>query len=222
MAYEFTPLSGFEEFPPDELARRSEDFLHLMKRRRTVRQFSNREVPRKVIENCLLAAGRAPNGANMQPWQFVVVSNADTKRQIREAAEKVEREFYSRRAPQYWLDALAPLGTDENKPFLEDAPYLIAVFSKRHTVLDDGSIKKHYYISESVGIAIGILITALHYSGLVCLTHTPNPMAFLRDLLQRPKEETPYLLLATGYPGENATVPKITKKPLDDIATFLE
>lgn len=222
MEYEFEALPPRRIYDESELLARSFEFLELVRRRRTVRQFSSRAVPREVIENCLLAAGRAPNGANMQPWQFVVVGNSEAKRRIREAAEQIEREFYSRRAPQYWLDALAPLGTDAAKPFLEEAPYLIVIFSKRHTVLEDGSIKKHYYISESVGIATGFLITALHYSGLSCLTHTPNPMAFLRDLLERPKEETPFLVLATGYPAEDARVPKISKKSLAEIATFLE
>lgn len=157
----------------------------------------------------------------MQPWQFVVVSNPDTKSKIREEAEKVEADFYNRRAPDYWLKALEHLETDEHKPFLESAPYLIVIFSVRHTTHDDGSIDKHYYISESVGIATGMLITAVHTAGLVCLTHTPSPMQFLREILKRPKTETPFLLLAVGYPEENATVPVISKKGLDEIATFI-
>jgi nitroreductase len=157
----------------------------------------------------------------MQPWYFVVVSDPSVKKKIRVAAEEVEADFYGRRAPQYWLDALAPLGTDEHKEYLEIAPYLIAIFQQRHTVDKDGAVHKHYYITESVGIATGILITALHNAGLACLTHTPNPMAFLRTVLDRPKSETPFLLLAVGYPDSDGTVPDISKKPLDQISTFV-
>lgn len=214
------PLTTYREYPPDEMTARAREFYEEMKRRRTVREFSSRPVPREIIENCILAAGTAPNGANMQPWRFVVVSDAEVKRQIRERAEEVERDFYHRRAPRYWLEALAPLGTDEHKPYLEEAPYLIVIFSLRHTVLPDGTIRKHYYIAESVGIATGILITALHRAGLACLTHTPSPMTFLREVLGRPKEETPYLILVAGYPKEGAQVPAITKKGLDEIAEF--
>ncbi len=221
--YEFVPLTDFyREYPPEEMKQRSESFYADMKRRRTVREYSDRPVPREIIENCLRAAGTAPSGANMQPWHFVVIGDHEVKSRIQEAAEQVEHDFYSRRAPQYWLDALAPLGTDEHKPYLSVAPWLIAIFSRRHTVGPDGEIHKHYYIAESVGIATGLLIAAIHHAGLACLTHTPNPMGFLREVLNRPKEETPYLLLTVGYPREDAKVPKIGKKPLDEIATFIE
>jgi iodotyrosine deiodinase len=192
-----------------------------MTRRRTVREFSDRPVERAVIENCLLAAATAPNGANLQPWHFVVVSDPAIKRRIREAAEVEERDFYSRRAPQEWLDALAVLGTDEHKPFLETAPYLIAIFAQSYGLLPDGRKVKHYYTQESVGIATGILITAVHQAGLVSLTHTPSPMGFLNEVLGRPAHERPFLLLVVGYPAEDAAVPDITKKPLAEIATFL-
>jgi iodotyrosine deiodinase len=218
----FVPLSGFEEYSPAEMEARSAAFYEQVRRRRTVRHFSARPVPRQVIENCLLAAGTAPSGANMQPWHFVVVSDPATKRQIRQAAEAEEREFYGGRAPQEWLDALAPLGTDEHKPFLETAPYLIAIFAQSYGLLPDGRKVKNYYVQESVGIATGLLITALHHSGLATLTHTPSPMSFLNQILDRPKNERPYLLLVVGYPAENARVPVITKKTLSEIATFLE
>jgi len=220
-SYEFTPLSDYREYPADEMKLRAESFYREMKRRRTVRDYSDRPVPREIIENCLLTAGTAPSGANMQPWHFVAVGDPDTKARIREAAEEVEHDFYSRRAPQYWLDALAPLGTDEHKPYLTQAPWLIAIFSRRHTIDPDGTIHKHYYIAESVGIATGMLVAAIHHAGLACLTHTPNPMGFLRDALERPKEETPYLLLTVGYPRETARVPKIGKRSLEEIATFI-
>lgn len=219
--YPFIPLPDFREYPPDEMIKRSEQFYQEIKRRRTIREFSDRPVPRQVIENCLRAAGTAPSGANMQPWRFAVVSDSDTKKKIREAAEEVERDFYTRRAPQYWLDALAPLGTDENKLYLERAPYLIVVFSVRHTLREDGAKLNHYYLAESVGIATGMLITALHHAGLATLTHTPSPMAFLRDLLGRPKSEVPYLVIPTGYPDTDAKVPDIGKKKLDEIASFI-
>jgi iodotyrosine deiodinase len=218
---EFIPLSTYHEYPLNEMKQRAASFCDEMKRRRTVRDFSDRPVPREIIEDCLRTAGTAPSGANMQPWHFVVVSDSTTKKQIREAAEKVEADFYHRRAPEYWLDALVPLGTDEHKPFLEDAPYLIVIFSQRHTVAEDGAVTKHYYPMESVGIAVGMLITAIHHAGLACLTHTPNPMSFLRDILRRPKHEMPYLLLVVGYPKEGAMVPDLSKKRLDEIATFV-
>jgi len=186
-----------------------------------VREFSDRPVPREVIENCLLAAGTAPNGANMQPWHFVAVSDPEIKKQIRIAAEEEELEFYQHKAPQEWLEALAPLGTDEHKPFLETAPYLLAIFAQRHGVLPDGRKVKHYYAVESVGIATGMLITAVHNAGLVSLTHTPSPMNFLNKLLDRPGHERPFLLLVVGYPADDAQVPAITKRPLNEIATFI-
>lgn len=218
---EFIPLEGFREYSGEELTRRSVEVYTGIKRRRTIRDFADRPVPMQVIENCLRAAGTAPSGANMQPWHFVVVSDPVVKRQIREAAEKEEREFYSQRAPQEWLDALAPLGTDASKPFIETAPYLIIIFVENYGVLPDGRTVKHYYATESVGIATGFLITALHQVGLATLTHTPSPMGFLNEILGRPSNERPFLNLVVGYPAENAVVPRITKRPLEDIATFV-
>ena len=183
--------------------------------------FSNRHVPREIIEECLRAAGTAPNGANMQPWHFVVVSDPDVKKQIREGAEKEEREFYERRASEEWLEALAPLGTDWHKPFLEEAPYLIVIFGLSNSVLPDGEKRKNYYVTESVGVATGILITAIHHAGLASLTHTPSPMGFLNTILKRPANERPFLVLVVGYPAEGTTVPDISKKALDEIATFI-
>lgn len=217
----FSPLTSFREYPPEEMAARARAFLDDLTRRRTVREFSPRPVPREIIEDCLLTAGSAPNGANMQPWHFVVVSEPSVKKEIRIAAEKEEEEFYSGRAPQEWLDALEHLGTDADKPFLETAPHLIAIFAKRYGRLPDGRQVKHYYTTESVGIATGMLITAVHNAGLVSLTHTPSPMSFLNGLLGRPENERPFLLLVVGYPAEDARVPEITKKPLEEIATFL-
>lgn len=216
---QFIPLE-FEELPVEEMRRRAADFYAQMKRRRTVRDFSDRPVPRDVIEACLLAAGTAPNGANMQPWHFVVVSDPAIKQQIREAAEAEEREFYERRATDEWLAALAPLGTDASKPFLETAPYLIAIFAQSYGIGPGGAKIKHYYVQESVGIATGLLITALHLAGLATLTHTPSPMNFLNEILERPGNERPFLLLVVGYPAANAQVPAISKKPLTEIVTF--
>ena len=209
------------EYPVEEMEDRAESFYLMMKRRRTVRDFSSRNVPRDIIENCIRTAGTSVSGANMQPWQFVVVENPEIKHELRIAAEKEERAFYNEKAPVEWLEALAPLGTDSNKPFLETAPYLIAIFQQRFGVLPDGRKVKHYYATESVGIATGFLITALHNAGLVCLTHTPSPMGFLNQILDRPKSERPFLLMVVGYPAEDAQVPDIHKKDLSDIATFL-
>jgi len=215
------PLPAYREYPAAEMEQRAADFYTDMRRRRTVRHFSARPVPRTVIENCVRAAGTAPNGANMQPWHFVVVSDPAIKARIRVEAEAEEAEFYSHRAPREWLDALAPLGTDASKPFLETAPYLIVVFAQSYGVLPDGRRVKHYYAQESVGIATGLLITAIHHAGLVSLTHTPSPMGFLNTLLDRPANERPFLILVVGYPALDATVPSITKKPLEEIATFV-
>jgi iodotyrosine deiodinase len=220
--YPHVPHSAYRQYSPEEMLRRAAEFHADLQRRRTVRQFSRKSVDRRVIEECLLAAGTAPNGANLQPWHFVVVSDLSLKRQIREGAEKEEYEFYHRRAPQEWLDALEPFGTDEVKPYLEIAPYLIAIFAQSYALLPDGRRVKNYYVSESVGIATGMLITALHHAGLVSLTHTPSPMGFLNQILNRPENERPYLLLVVGYPADDAVVPDITKKQLNDIATFLE
>jgi iodotyrosine deiodinase len=217
----FVPLDQFREFPVAEMQARAAAFYADMRRRRTVRDFSSRPVSREIIEHCLLAAGTAPNGANLQPWHFVVVTDAAVKRQIRLAAEEEERDFYLRRAPQEWLEALAPLGTDEHKPFLETAPYLIAVFAQSYTLPADGRKVKNYYVQESVGIATGILITALHHAGLATLTHTPSPMGFLNRILQRPANERPFLLLVVGYPAADAQVPAIGKKSLEEIASFI-
>ena len=215
------PHTTFREYAPDEMARRSADFYAEIRLRRTVRDFSGRPVPREIIENGLLAAGTAPNGANMQPWHFVVVSSPAVKQRIRQAAEVEERDFYERKAPQAWLDALAPLGTDWHKPFLETAPYLIAIFSESYGRLPDGRKVKHYYAVESVGIATGFLIASLHHAGLATLTHTPSPMSFLNEILERPSNERPFLLLVVGYPAADAKVPRIGKKPLAEIATFV-
>ena len=217
----FVPLQGYREFPVDEMKRRAAAFYTDIRRRRTVREFSSRPVPREVIDDCLRAAGTAPNGANLQPWHFVVVSDPRLKAQIRQEAEKIEADFYTRRAPKEWLDALAPLGTDQLKPYLETAPYLIVVFSQSYTIDGQGRKVKHYYAQESVGIAIGFLILAIHHAGLVSLTHTPSPMAFLNRALGRPTHERPFLILVVGYPAENAQVPAISKKPLGEISTFL-
>lgn len=217
----FIPYTSYQEYPVGEMKRRAAEFYADMRRRRTVREFSDRPVPREVIEDCLRAAGTAPNGANMQPWHFVVVSDPALQRRIRLEAEKEEHEFYHHKAPPEWLEALAPLGTDEHKPFLEFAPYLIVIFAQSYGVLADGRKVKHYYAQESVGIATGILITALHHAGLVSLTHTPSPMGFLNDILGRPSHERPFLILVVGYPAEGAQVPMLAKKPLEEIATFI-
>ncbi|HEY0704228.1 MAG TPA: nitroreductase family protein [Candidatus Acidoferrales bacterium] len=215
------PLTTYREFPGEEMRRRARDFKDEMLRRRTVRQFSPRLVAREVIEDCLRVAGSAPSGANLQPWHFVVVSDGRVKAEIRTAAEKEEAEFYSRRAPQEWLEALAPLGTDEHKPYLEAAPYLIAIFAQSFRAEADGRKMKMYYATESVGIATGMLISAIHMAGLVSLTHTPSPMSFLNRILARPAEERPFLLLVVGYPEADAQVPDISKKDLREISTFL-
>ncbi|HKL17724.1 MAG TPA: nitroreductase family protein, partial [Halalkalibaculum sp.] len=196
-------------------------FYELLKRRRTVREFSERPVPREIIEDCIMAAGTAPNGANMQPWHFVVIEDENVKKKIRAAAEEEEKEFYEKRASEEWLKALAPLGTDEKKPFLEEAPYLIAIFAEKYGLTENGDKVLNYYVKESVGIATGMLITAIHHAGLASLTHTPSPMGFLNDILERPSNETPFLLLVVGYPKEEVKVPDITKKPLEEIATFI-
>jgi len=215
----FSPLSTYVEYSPEEMLDRSQAFAALMQRRRTVRQFSDRPVPRAVMDACLEAAGTAPSGANLQPWHFVVISDPSTKHAIRVAAEREEQKFYAI-APPEWLAALAPLGTDAHKPYLEQAPYLIAIFAQRHGTSETGARVPHYYVMESVGIATGILITAFHHAGLVTLTHTPNPMGFLNRLLDRPGSERPVMILVVGYPAPDARVPQITRKPLKDIVTY--
>ena len=216
----FVPLEGFQEYPPSEMIERAAAHYNLIKRRRSVRDFSDRDVPQEVIDACLLAAGTAPNGANLQPWHFAVVHSLEVKTKIREAAEREEQGFYNGKAPQEWLDALQPLGTDANKPFLQTAPYLIVIFAQAHTVEPDGQKSKNYYVSESVGIATGFLISALHQVGLATLTHTPSPMKFLNSILDRPSNERPFLVLVVGYPKEDALVPAITKKPIDEITSY--
>ncbi len=221
-SYPTIPLSDYREYPVEEMRQRLNDFYADISRRRTVREFSDRPVPKDIIETALKAANTAPSGANLQPWHFAVVSGPDTKRKIRVAAEEEEREFYAHRASEEWLAALEPLGTDENKPFLETAPYLIAVFLKKFGELPDGRKVKHYYPAESTGLAAGMLITALHTAGLAMLTHTPSPMKFLNEVLGRPKSERPLLLLVVGYPADNAQVPDITRKPLEEFSSFID
>jgi iodotyrosine deiodinase len=217
---EFIQLKYYEEYSKGEMIKRSKTFYSLVKRRRTVREFSDSKVPLEVIKNCIKAASTAPSGANMQPWQFIVVSNPKVKKEIRILAEKEEREFYKRKAPKEWLNALKPLGTNENKPFLETAPYLIVVFSKSYEIKDKQKIKT-YYPLESTGIACGILITAIRNAGLVSLTHTPSPMRFLNKILNRPSYERPFLILVVGYPAKDVKVPRISKKSLKETAVFM-
>lgn len=220
--YPTLPLEGFEEYPVETMRARLEDFYAEVSRRRTVRDFSPRPVPRDIIELALRAANTAPSGANLQPWHFVVVSAPDIKRRIREAAELEEREFYAHRASPEWLAALEPLGTNSDKPFLETAPYLIAVFLQKYGELPDGRKVKHYYPAESTGLATGVLITALHRAGLATLTHTPSPMKFLNEILGRPKSERPFLLLVVGYPADDARVPDIKRKELGEFTSWID
>jgi nitroreductase len=217
----FAPLEGCRGYQVTEMLRRSEAFLEELERRRSVRKFSDRPVPQKVVENCLRAAATAPSGANLQPYHFVVVTDPQTKHEIRLAAEAEEREFYARRATPEWLERLAPLGTDAHKPFLEIAPVLIAIFVQRYTLLAGGRRFVHPYAAESTGIATGVLITALHHAGLATLPHTPSPMGFLSRILHRPANERPFLLLVTGYPAEDTVVPVLERKSLTQIATFV-
>lgn len=215
------PLPSREPLTDGERLARAYAFADELARRRTVRDYSPRPVPREVIEACLRAAGTAPSGANQQPWRFVAISDAAVKRRIREAAEAEEREFYAHRATPEWLAALAPLGTDADKPFLETAPWLIAVFYERFGVDADGTRHKRYYPHESVGLATGLLIAALHRAGLATLTHTPSPMGFLNAIVGRPRNEMPYLLLVVGHPADDCRVPAIERLPLEAYATFL-
>jgi iodotyrosine deiodinase len=218
----FIALEHSGSAPNEQLRRRASHFEAQMRKRRTVRKFSRRPVSREIIEDCLRIAGSAPSGANLQPWYFVAISNPRIKGEIRVAAEAEEKEFYEHRAPSEWLEALAPLGTDWHKPFLETAPWLIAIFSQPYRMLPDGRKLKHYYATESVGIASGFLVAAIHLAGLVTLTHTPSPMTFLNRILNRPSYEKPFLLLVVGHPAKNATVPDIKRKALAEIASFLE
>ena len=220
--YPTIPLDRYREYPVEEMRDRIAEFYADIDRRRTVRDFSDRPVPRDIIETALQAANTAPSGANLQPWYFAVVSGAGTKKKIREAAEAEEQEFYEHRASDEWLAALEPLGTDKHKPFLETAPYLIAVFLQKYGELPDGRKVKHYYPAESTGLATGMLITALHRAGLATLTHTPSPMKFLNEILGRPKSERPFLLLVVGYPADDARVPDIKRKELADFTSWIE
>ena len=217
----FVPLE-LERVSLDESQARARAFYERMNLRRTTRHFSSEPVPRQLIEYAIRTAGTAPSGANQQPWRFVAVSNPDVKKRIREAAEAEEREFYEHRAPDEWLDALAQLGTDANKSFLETAPWLIAIFYERTGPEVDGHKAKRYYPHESAGIATGFLIAALHKAGLATLTHTPSPMAFLNEILERPKNEVPYLLLVVGHPADHCRVPDIQRKALSEITSFIE
>ena len=218
----FIPLPHVSRFTDDEIIQKSHEFNQLLQKRRTVRDFSDKPVAKEVIEQCILAAGSAPSGAHMQPWHFVAIGNADIKAKIREAAEVEEKEFYEHRASEEWLKALEPLGTDTNKPFLEKAPWLIAVFAERYGLDDQGNRIKHYYTPESVGISCGMLISALHASGLATLTHTPSPMGFLKEILQRPANERPYLLVVCGHPADDATVPDLKRLELEKVSSFFE
>ena len=211
----FAPYRDFIEYPASEMQTRAASFYAELKRRRSVRTFDSRPIPPGVLEDCLRAAGTAPSGANHQPWHFAVITDPALKTRVRLEAEKEEHAFYHGRAPQEWLEALAPLGTDEHKPFLEEAPALVAIFAQSRDAQ-----KKNYYVQESVGIATGMLIAALHHSGLCCLTHTPSPMGFLREVLGRPLWERPFLLLVVGYPAPGVEVPSLEKKALDEIASF--
>ncbi len=213
------PLN-FVELSPEQMLSTSREFKQTLSRRRSVRDFSDRPVDREVIENAVRAAGSAPSGANKQPWHFAIVESREVKALIRKAAEAEEQEFYNGRAPQSWLDDLKVFETDEHKPFLETAPYLIAVFLERNSVDEEGVKHKNYYMPESVGIATGMLISALHFSGLATLTHTPSPMKFLNQILERPSNEKPFMLIVAGYPVDDVTVPDIERKPFDEIASI--
>jgi nitroreductase len=220
--YQPLPLPDRQDLPDNVALERVEEYYQFIKRRHSVRDFTDRPVPREIIEAAIRAAGTAPSGANHQPWHFVCVSDPDIKRKIRIAAEQEEQEFYRGRAGEEWLNDLEKLGTDAAKPFLEIAPWLIAIFIERSGVDPEGKRRKNYYMSESVGIATGFLLNALHSAGLATLTHTPNPMKFLNQILERPSTERPYILLVVGHPAEDATVPAaaMIKKPLEEITSF--
>lgn len=215
------PYKEYARLNEAEMKKRAVEFYESVKRRRTVRDFSDEIPPLEIIELAIKSAGTAPSGANMQPWHFVVVKDPDIKKKIREGAEKEEKEFYNNRAPEEWLKALTPIGTDEHKPFLETAPYLIVIFEKKYGYDERGEQIKHYYTKESVGIAVGVLITALHQAGLAMLTHTPSSMSFLNKILNRPLNEKPFLILVAGYPAKDVLVPGIRKKSLSDIITIM-
>ena len=217
----FRKYSEYNQYSVKEMIKRSQKFLNNISSRRTVREFSNKEVPIEIIENCIKSAGTAPSGANLQPWTFVAVSDFEIKKVIREKAEEEEREFYNHRAPENWLEALEPFDTNANKPFLETAPWLVSIFVQKYGVESLGKNTKHYYTTESVGIATGILINALHYCGLATLTHTPSPMNFLNEILDRPQNEKPFLLLVVGFPKDDVQIPDISKKPIEQISKFV-
>jgi len=217
----FIPLKYTASFSNEKSLIKAQKFNKKIQKRRTVRDFSSQEIDEKVIQQCIKAAASAPSGAHMQPWHFVAISNPEIKSKIRQAAEIEEKEFYQHRASKEWLKALEPIGTDTNKPFLEKAPWLIAVFAKRYGIDNKGNRVKHYYTPESVGIACGFLLTALHTAGLATLTHTPSPMGFLKDILKRPINERAYLLVVCGHPSENAMIPNLKRKLLEDIASFM-
>ena len=221
--HDCSPLTDYVEYPEAEMLTRSEAFLQNMKRRHSIRSFSDRAVDKEIIENCIKTAGTAPSGANHQPWHFVAIQSPEVKKQVRQQAELHEQGFYDGRAGDEWLEALKPLGTDAQKPYLEHAPWLIAVFSQKKGGIHAEDKNTNYYVHESVGIATGMLITALHNAGLVTLTHTPKPMQFLSKICERPDNERPYMLIIAGYPGEDASVPAHAqvKKSLQDIASFL-
>ena len=218
-SYDPIPLD-FSEYPPEQMRERAAQFYERMAQRRSVRDFSDRPVPRELIEDAIRTAGTAPSGANQQPWQFVAVDNPDLKQEIREAVEEEERKTYEERMPDEWREALAPLGTDWQKPYLTTAPWIVVCFAEPYGIDENGDKQTHYYVQESVGIACGLFITALHHMGLATLTHTPAPMGFLRDILDRPDHERPYILFPVGYPAADATVPDIDKKPLDEIVQW--
>ncbi len=218
----FVPLETYIEYPQAEMKQRATAFCQEMQRRRTIREYSDRDVPKEIILDCIATAGSAPSGANLQPWHFVAIHNPQMKREIRLAAEKEEIEFYNTRASKAWLKALEPLGTDEHKEFLEKAPWIIAVFAEKYGLNADGEKVKHYYTPESVGLASGLLIAALHHAGLATLTHTPSPMGFLKKILNRSENERPYLLIVTGYPKQDVKVPDIQRKPMNEIVTFYD
>lgn len=224
LTYRPIPLPDRQNLTDGQMVQAAAAFHDKMRRRHTIRQFSDRVVPREIIELCIRTAGTAPSGANHQPWHFVAVSAPDLKHRIREAAEKEEREFYAGGAGDEWLRALEPIGTNDAKPHLDIAPWLIVIFAQRYGIFDDGTRYKHYYVPESVGIATGFLIAALHHAGLSALTHTPNPMQFLNELLGRPASEKPVMILAVGHPAEDAVVPSVAKikKPLEAILSLHE
>ncbi len=215
------PYTEYQEVPLEKMKHRAWDFSKSMQKRRTIRHFSPRNVPHEIIKDCLRAACSAPSGANKQPWHFVVVSDPSTKKQIREAAEACEQKYYSKEATKSWVSALAPLGTNASKPFLEIVPYLIAVFAEQYGLTETGERIAHYYVSESVCLAVGILITGLHLAGLASLTYTPQPNRFLNDILNRPRRERPVMILVTGYPADGAEVPDLKRKSLDEVTTFV-